>query len=222
MSILRYERAFVKHGSTLATLQTIGWHNCSIIIHMRSLFRYLFFFFSSFGKPPWETGISPPELMEFIAGNDPGRALDLGCGTGTNAITLAQHGWQVTGVDFIPRSIQQARRKADNAGVKAEFIVDSVTNLKGVSGPYQFILDIGCYQGLPFADREAYRKNIKRLLAPGGSLLIYGFYHDPDIGVEHGLSDQDFDAFADYLTLTGKKDSPDARGRASTWLHYVM
>ena len=188
---------------------------------MNRLFRYLFFFFSSFGKPPWDTGISPPELLEFIEDHEPGRALDLGCGTGTNAITLAQNGWQVTGVDFIPRSIQQARRKAHKAGVNAIFIVDSVTNLTEVLGPFHLILDIGCYQGLPLGHREPYRKNIKRLLAQGGSLLMYGFYHDPEHGVEHGLSEQDFDAFAIFHKLTGKKDSPDNRGRASTWLHYV-
>ena len=188
---------------------------------MNRLFRYLFFFFSSFGKPPWDTGISPPELLEFIADHKPGRALDLGCGTGTNAITLAQHGWQVTGVDFIPRSIQLARRKARKAGVNAEFTVDSVTNLTGVLGPFHLILDIGCYQGLPFEHREEYRKNINRLLALGGSLLMYGFYHDPEHGVEHGLSEQDFEAFAVFHKLTGLKDSPDNRGRASTWLHYV-
>lgn len=188
---------------------------------MNRLLRYLFFFFSSIGKPPWDTGISPPELMEFIANHELCRALDLGCGTGTNAITLAQHGWQVTGVDFISRSIQQARRKARKAGVNTEFNFDSVTNLTGVLGPFHLILDIGCYQGLPFAHREPYRKNINRLLARGGSLLMYGFYHGPDHGVKHGLSEQDFDSFAVFYKLTGIKDSPDNRGRASTWLHYV-
>jgi len=188
---------------------------------MGRLLRYFFFFFTSFGKPRWDTGISPPELLEFIADHEPGRALDLGCGTGTNAITLAQHGWQVTGVDFIPRSIQHARQKASKAGVNAVFVVDSVTNLKGIIGPFHLILDIGCYQGLPAADREPYRMNIKRLLAPGGSLLMYGFYHDPEHGVEHGLSEQDFEAFTIFHRLTGIKDSPDNRGRASTWLHYM-
>ena len=60
------------------------------------------------GTTPWDTNITPPEVKEFIAAAPPGKALDLGCGTGTNAITLAQHGWQATGVDFAPKAIRTA------------------------------------------------------------------------------------------------------------------
>jgi len=51
-------------------------------------------------KTPWDTGISPPELLKYLAESSPGHALDLGCGTGTNAITITKHGWQVVGVDL--------------------------------------------------------------------------------------------------------------------------
>jgi 2-polyprenyl-3-methyl-5-hydroxy-6-metoxy-1,4-benzoquinol methylase len=90
------------------------------------------------------TPFTPPEVMEFIAQTRPGKALDLGCGTGTNAITLARHGWQVTGVDFSPKAIRQARRKATAEGLKIEFHAADVTDLAMLTGPYDYVLDIGC------------------------------------------------------------------------------
>ena len=80
-------------------------------------------------QTPWDTQITPPEVMEFIARTPPGKALDLGCGTGTNAITLARHGWQVTGVDFASKAISAARRKAAGAGLKIDFHTADVTDL---------------------------------------------------------------------------------------------
>ena len=72
------------------------------------------------GFKPWDSGVPPPELIAVVEGKDrltPGKALDLGCGTGTNSVYLAEHGWDVTGVDFVPRAIRAARQKAAAAGV---------------------------------------------------------------------------------------------------------
>ncbi|HZD55845.1 MAG TPA: class I SAM-dependent methyltransferase, partial [Anaerolineales bacterium] len=69
------------------------------------ILRRIFFNLWYYREPPWDTGISPPELLAFIESHPAGQALDLGCGTGTNVITLARNGWQVTGVDFAPRAI---------------------------------------------------------------------------------------------------------------------
>ena len=74
--------------------------------------RRLQFNFWYFRNPPWDSGITPPELFEFIQSHPAGRAIDIGCGTGTNVITLAKIGWQVTGFDFAARAIQLAKRKA--------------------------------------------------------------------------------------------------------------
>ena len=70
-------------------------------------------------QPPWDTEITPPEVVELVEGEgpSPGRALDLGCGTGTNCVYLARHGWEVVGVDFSVLAIRPARRKARRAGV---------------------------------------------------------------------------------------------------------
>jgi len=87
-----------------------------------------------FGQPPWDTGISPPELLEFIRTHNPGRAIDLGCGTGTNVITLVNAGWDVTGVDFAPRAIKIARRKLSLACVEANLYLHYLPKLHSIAG----------------------------------------------------------------------------------------
>lgn len=128
------------------------------------------------GRTPWDTQITPPEVMEFIQTTQPGRALDLGCGTGTNAITLARHGWQVTGVDFIPKAIRTARRKAAASGLNIKFLLASVTDLDMLSGPYTYILDIGCLFGLNKADRNKYADHLFRLIDRQGWYMLYAWY----------------------------------------------
>lgn len=80
--------------------------------------RLIFELWYLLGRAPWDTGISPPELMAFSESHPPGRALDLGCGTGTNLATMAQLGWQATGEDVSGRALFQARYKARMADVQ--------------------------------------------------------------------------------------------------------
>ncbi|HEY3476068.1 MAG TPA: class I SAM-dependent methyltransferase, partial [Anaerolineales bacterium] len=127
---------------------------------MQNLIRRLLFNYWYFGRPPWDTQVSPPELLEFIQNHEPGRAIDLGCGTGTNVVTLAEAGWRVTGVDFAPRAIKLAREKASKAGVQAEFFVSDVTKLQGISGPFEFALDLGCFHGIPDNRRMKYLEQL--------------------------------------------------------------
>ena len=79
---------------------------------------------------PWDNGIVPPELSELVEGPHSlpaSRALDLGCGTGTQAIYLARHGWQVTGVDFMVRPLEEAKRRAAAAGVQPTWVQGDIT-----------------------------------------------------------------------------------------------
>jgi methylase of polypeptide subunit release factors len=89
--------------------------------------RRLHFQLWYFWKPPWDSGISPPELYDFMKKHKPGRAIDLGCGSGTNVITLAQAGWQVMGIDFAPQAIRIAKHKIKRANVTAKLLVGDVT-----------------------------------------------------------------------------------------------
>src|SRR5437867_11299153 len=109
-------------------------------------------------RPPWDTGITPPEVERFVASHAPGRAIDLGCGTGTNAVYLARHDWTAVGVDFAGRAIAKARRRARDAGVvsRCTFYVGDVTRLDYLTGPFDLALDIGCLHSPPAAQGSAY------------------------------------------------------------------
>jgi SAM-dependent methyltransferase len=181
--------------------------------------RRTFYFISYFGKPPWDSGISPPELLDFLQNHPPGRALDLGCGTGTNAITLAKNGWNVIAIDFMPKAIRQARKKTIEANLRIDFQVGDVTRLDHLTGGFDFILDIGCFHNLSTQAKKTYANNLARLLAPGGNFLLYGFLStDSEAGI--GISTSNIAALSSFLTLIRRDDSTD-RGRPSTWLQFT-
>lgn len=160
--------------------------------------RRLFFTFTYwFTRPRWDTNITPPELVELIEMQKlrPGRALDLGCGTGTNVIYLAQHGWQATGVDFVGKAIEAAKRKAKAAGAAADFFQGDVTRLEFLKPPFDLILDVGCFHSLPVERRPAYIAGLRRQLGPGGLFLSYVF--KPDAPVKGIAVDEMLSLFGD-------------------------
>jgi len=183
------------------------------------IIRRLFFSWLYLGKPRWDTGISPPELMAFIQSHPPGRALDLGCGTGTNVITLAQNGWQAAGIDFVPRAIRIARRKARDLGMQVDLRVGDAARMTGLEGPYDLVLDIGCFHILQPQDRRRYLDNLVIRLAAGGTYLMYGFLAASGV-IGGGISPQDLRAFGERLELIHRQDGSDSVGAASTWFTY--
>ena len=186
---------------------------------LKHLLRKLFYQVLYLGDPPWDTGVSPPELMAFIESRPPGRALDLGCGTGTNAITLARRGWQVSGVDFIGRAIRQARRKARQAGVQVDFHVGDVARLERISGPFDLILDIGCFHSLTEAGRRDYVNNLDRLLAPEGTYLLYAWIRTAE-AEDNALGETDLALLDECLRLVRREDGEERGQRPSAWFTY--
>jgi cyclopropane fatty-acyl-phospholipid synthase-like methyltransferase len=185
---------------------------------IRKVFPRLFFRLFYLGTPPWDSGITPPELEEFIQTHPPGRAIDLGCGTGTNAITLAQHGWQVSGIDFVPKAIHQGRRKARHAGVDLNLHIGDVTDPKFFEGRYELILDIGCYHALSAEQRPAYQENLRTHLAPTGTYLLYTFTSEaPE---NNRFTPDDLTVFEEFLVLERRDDSFDRGSQASSWMWF--
>ncbi len=187
------------------------------MIDFGSWLKRLFFFTSYLRKPRWDTGISPPELVEFLNTHPSGRAVDLGCGTGTNVLTMAQHGWEVTGVDFIPAAVKTAREKLKKNRITARIINDNVTCMDNLTGTYNLALDIGCYHSLNNQGKRDYETNLVRRLAPGGTFLLYGFLSAP--GNEAGISDADLNRLGASLFLQRRQDGQH-RERPSAWFEF--
>jgi SAM-dependent methyltransferase len=138
----------------------------------------------------WRRPAPPADLVELVEGSSPlpvGRALDLGCGTGTDAIYLATHGWDVTGVDMVPKALAIARRDATAAGVAPRFVHGDVTRLHdlGVGDGYTLLLDFGCFHTLPDDRRPAYVAGVSQAAAPAAMLLLYGFLRPPKAAPMH-------------------------------------
>ena len=138
-----------------------------------------------FGITPWERDDVPAEVRDVGAElAPPGRALDVGCGTGRDAVHLAQRGWTVTGVDAVPRALEAARKREAGAGAKVEWVQGDVTRLEelGLDAGYKLVLDRGCFHGLPDDARDAYARGVNALAAPDATLLMFAFspgFHGP-------------------------------------------
>jgi SAM-dependent methyltransferase len=138
-------------------------------------------------------------------------------------IALAKHGWQATGVDFIPKAIKAARKKARQVGVDAKFLVGDVTRLDPIEGPFDLILDIGCYHSLDSAGMQAYREQIRRLLAPGGFFIIYLFFkteEQPSALRGSNATEADLQPFLDFMKLEKREDGMERGLLRSAWLTY--
>jgi cyclopropane fatty-acyl-phospholipid synthase-like methyltransferase len=98
----------------------------------------------------------------------PGKAVDLGCGNGRNAIFLARRGFVVEGVDFSQRAIDWASERIDAAGVSVRLRCQSVFDVDYAPGSFDLVYDSGCFHHLPPHRRRTYVELVTALLKPGG------------------------------------------------------
>jgi SAM-dependent methyltransferase len=107
----------------------------------------------------------------------PGRALDLGCGPGRNALLLAARGFEVDAVDLSPAALDWARERAREAGADIRFHLGDAFAMgpEELTGPYDLICDSGCFHHLPPHRRPGYLALLDRLLAPGGRFALSCF-----------------------------------------------
>jgi SAM-dependent methyltransferase len=122
------------------------------------------------GEMPWDTGHPDPELVALVkAGRlPPGRALDVGCGTGTTVRYLAELGYDALGVDVAPLAVEQASARPRPARGSAEFRhLDFLA--APPAGPFDLVLDRGCFHVFDGADERArFAARVAECLAPNG------------------------------------------------------
>src|SRR5438552_11989125 len=99
------------------------------------------------GDTPWDSGQPSAELIRVLRewNIGPCRALEMGCGTGENAVYLAQQGFDVTAFDLAPLAVERAQAKMHEAGVKVRLLTADVLDLPDVGPPFSFVFDRGLY-----------------------------------------------------------------------------
>jgi SAM-dependent methyltransferase len=168
------------------------------------------------GMTPWERMPSLPAGEQAVAllereesGRESpyGRALDLGCGTGFWSVRLAQRGWEVTGVDIVPKAVRIARERARRAGVNALFVEGSATALStaGVGSGFRLILDFGVVHGLsPEQVREVGRE-VTAVATEDATFLMYAFSPGRRGPLPRGISGEEIERAYGEWTITDEE-----------------
>lgn len=130
------------------------------------------------GAAPWDIGEPQPEIIaqeEACTFGD--RVIEVGCGTGDNAIFLASRGHDVIGIDSAQIAIDAAQRKAADAEVTATFVIGDVLDvLSGIEGaPFDSALDVGFFHALDDEQRIAFAHRLASVLVPGGTYVMLCF-----------------------------------------------
>jgi len=168
------------------------------------------------GMTPWERMPSLPIGQQAVAlldreegGREPpyGRALDLGCGTGYWSVQLAQRGWEVTGVDIVPKAVRTARDRARGAGVEGLFVKGSVTALAaaGIGSGFRLILDFGFVHGLPPEQVRAVAREVTAVATEDTTLPMYAFSPGRRAPLPRGISREEIEQAYGEWTITNEE-----------------
>jgi SAM-dependent methyltransferase len=137
------------------------------------------------GEPPWDIGRPQPAIVRLAEeGAIEGAVLDVGCGTGENALYLASRGLDVAGVDAAPTAIERARAKAAEREIRVEFLVADARVLDGLGRTFEVAIDCGLFHTFSDADRVQFERSLHAILRPAGRyfLLCFNEYQPGDMG----------------------------------------
>src|SRR5579875_729776 len=126
------------------------------------------------GQLPWDTGQPEPLLVEFVTSGavKPGPMLEIGAGTGTNSIWMAEHGFDVLGLDVAPLAVESAQARMKGCALRCRFAAWDFLAAPPAEGPFQFVFDRGCSHVFDEpGERQRFAGHVAAALAPGGLWL---------------------------------------------------
>jgi SAM-dependent methyltransferase len=157
------------------------------------------------GSAPWDVGAPQPEVVKLAEdGEIVVDVLDVGCGTGENALYLAGLGRRAMGIDAAPTAIARAREKAAARGLAVPFLVADALDLARLRRRFETVLDCGLFHTFDREQRRAYANQLCEVLSPGGTFLLLCFSDEEPPGPgPHRISESDIrDAFRSIFALT--------------------
>lgn len=181
-----------------------------------------------FKELPWGEGRPSPQMVELIRSGliEKGTALDMGTGSGDNAIYLAQQGFACYGIDISETAIRRAAEKTGQAGVTCEFTAGNATELPYADNTFNLVFDRGCFHSIPLQKRKAFIEGVHRVLKPGGKYLLICFGKISNRRFESPflLSSEDIQSlFVPLFEIDYIKEIPDGRhGFGGLFLSVLM
>jgi ubiquinone/menaquinone biosynthesis C-methylase UbiE len=128
------------------------------------------------GEPPWDIGRPQPAVVRLAEqGLISGDVIDIGCGTGENALFLASRGLAVVGVDAAPTAIARAQEKARLRASAATFLVADALALEGLGRQFDAAIDCGLFHTFSDADRVLFERSLRRTLRSGARYMLLCF-----------------------------------------------
>jgi len=131
--------------------------------------------------PPWDIGRPQKEFIRLAEdGEISGRVLDVGCGTGENALYLASLGFEVWGIDSAPRAINKAKEKARKSGLPVNFLLCDIFKLQLLQNKFHTIIDCGLFHGFTDDERPIFVESLTSAIYPDGKYFMLCFSeHEP-------------------------------------------
>ena len=142
------------------------------------------FFDSAYrGRPPWDIGRPQKEFVELVKrGEITGPVLDIGCGTGEQALFFATEGYEVWGIDSTPLAIRKAGEKAAIRRLQVNFLVLNALDLSRLNRKFDTATDSGLFHTLSDEDRRVFVDNLAAILSPAGKYFMLCFSEQEPAG----------------------------------------